>query len=286
MNSRKIILLAVALIVAGGTMLLARSMLDNGAPPPSTDQGAVAVATAMTEVLVAARDLPAGSLLKDTDVKWQAWPKDAATEQFAVKGVKETKDFIGAVVRQGLRTGDPIMNSRVVRVGEQGFLSAVLTPGLRAITIPITPASGVAGFAFPGDHVDVIVTHKITRRAPEGNGTVDHKVSETMLTNVRVLALDQKTDDQAKEAKPAQLATLEVTPRQAEKLALVVELGTLSLALRSIASDPEMGKESAGYTLDSDVSASMPKPANRNGILQRVQIMRGKETTETLFDGQ
>jgi len=301
MPARKLVLLLVALLIGGGTVFLARSMMSGGPSGPST----AATAVSTTEVLVAARDLPVGTLIKDTDLKWKVWPAESAAAGFAVKGKEDISSYVGAVVRQGLRTDEPIMAGRVVRKTEQGFLSAVLDPGMRAVSVAITPVAGVAGFVFPGDRVDVIVTHQINRKTDTEQA--GHKVSETMLANVRVLALDQKTSDQASEPKVAQTATLEVTPKQAETLALISQLGTLSLALRSLAnpdeppgiSVPETVLEAAqaagaakstapdgALTWDSDVSQVLEKPANRSGAVQRIQIMRGKESTESVFDLQ
>lgn len=292
MPTRKLILLAVAFLIAIGTVVVARSMMGvkNGV------NAAVEEVKPTTEVLVAARDLHAGSLLKDGDMKWQTWPEEGATESFAVKGKATMEEYTGAVVRQGLRMGEPLMTGRVMRKADQGFMAAVLSPGMRAVSVSITPVAGVAGFVFPGDHVDVIVTHQVNRKTD--NDPTGHKVAETMLTNVRVLALDQKTNDQMTEPKVAQTATLEVMPKQAEMLALVTELGALSLSLRSIASDPneppsmtQAALDAAGQavpsrsmTWDSDASGVVQAPGNRNGIVQRVQVIRGKETTESLFD--
>ncbi len=298
MQARKLVLLLVALIIAGGTAMLAKSVMKS---PNQNAGSATTEVTATDEVLVAARDLPAGTLIKDADLKWRPWPTGAATDSFAVKGKKDTADYVGAVVRQGLRAGEPIMAGRVVRTKEQGFLAAVLEPGMRAVSIPVTPAGGVAGFVFPGDRVDVIVTHQVARRTdPDPNG---RRVSETILTNVRVLALDQRTNDQATEPKVAQIATLEVTPKQAESIALVTQIGTLSLVLRSLAGNeddapglnasalavtggvPEtLGLDAPGMTWDSDVSNVLAKPGNRRGTVQTIQIMRGKETTESVFE--
>ena len=290
MPPRKLVLLLVALLIAGGTVFVARSTMT---PPPDASV-IVPQASATTEVLVAAKDLPSGTLLKDADMKWQVWPAEGALDGFAVKGKNQQADYVGAVVRQGLRTGEPLLAGRIVRAHEQGFMAAVLSPGLRAVSVSITPVGGVAGFVFPGDRVDVIVAHQVNRKTDtEPNG---HKVAETMLTNVRVLALDQKSNDQMTEPKIAQTATLEVNPKQAETLALVSEIGTLSLALRSVANGPDepptladstpetSGSKNNGLTWDSDISRVLPGPNNRNGTVQRVQIMRGKDTTETVFD--
>lgn len=304
MPARKLVLLVVALLIAAGTWMLTRPMM---APSSSSDGAIPAPAKITTEVLVAARDLPSGTLVKESDVKWQTWPVDDATTGFAVKGKNEVSEYVGSVVRLGMRAGEPLLAGRVVRKQEQGFMAAVLSPGMRAMSISMTPVGGVAGFVFPGDHVDVIVTHQVIRKTdsePQGR-----RVSETVLTDVRVLALDQKMDDQATEPKIAQTATLEVTPKQAERLALAAGLGTLSLSLRSIANGPEepqatatepvsavaideaaqamgipVNSTASSLTWDSDVSQVLSKPSNRSGAVQRVQIMRGKETTESLFD--
>ena len=298
MPARKLVLLIIALIIAGGTVLLARSMMMGGT---SGNAPGLAPLAATEEVLVAARDLPAGTLIKEADVKWQPWPAGGAEAGFAVKGKAETTEYVGAVVRQGMRTGEPLMNGRVVRKRDQGFMSAVLNPGMRAVSVSVTPAGGVAGFVFPGDHVDVIVTHQVTRKTEVDPG--GHKVSETVLTNARVLALDQRVDDQSTEAKIAQTATLEVTSKQAETLALVAQIGTLSLALRSLDNGPDeppginasaletveqatksKDASKSETTWDSDISNVLIKPGNRKGAVQHIQIMRGKETTDTVFE--
>lgn len=311
MPMRKVVLLLVALMIAGGTFVLSRGMIAGKGQP-------VAVETKITqtqEVLVAARDLPAGTLLKDVDLKWQSWPKEEGIVGYAIKGQKDIKDFAGTVVRYGMRAGEPVMAGRTVKPGEQGFMAAALAPGMRAASIAITPVAGVAGFVFPGDHVDVIVTHQIGRKNSDMGSGEQRRVSETMLKNVRVLALDQKMNDQVSEPKVAQIATLEVSPKQAETLALISELGTISLALRSIANDPDEEPAKAEptqatldpttpnvvidaaalatkppsletITWDSDISKVLPRPANRAGAVQKIQIIRGKETSESIFDLQ
>jgi len=199
------------------------------------------------------------------------------------------------VLRQGLRESDPFLTSQVVNPHSQGFLAAVLKSGMRAMSIAVNPGGEVAGFVFPGDHVDVILSHAVNRKDdPELS---DRHLSETVLVNVRVLALDQKSDDQTNDPKIAQLATLEVTPQQAERLALAAQLGTLSLSLRSLVLEdtltdppspdqlPAVDKPMAGtHTWDSDVSQAFPVPGGNDDLLQKVQIMRGKETSATTFE--
>ncbi len=306
MPARKIILLVVALLIALTTVMLARSILSGG-KQGAKEQAAVA----SNEILVAARDLPAGTLLREADMKWTAWPS-ADTSKYVAKNKGSMAEYAGTVVRYGLREGEPVVTGRVVKPGQSGFMAAALAPGMRAVSISISAVAGVAGFVFPGDKVDVIVTHQIGGRNSHGveSSTSGRKVSETVLQDVRVLALDQKMNDQVTEPKVAQIATLEVTPKQAETIALAHEIGTLSLALRSIANDPEPVAETnpepegdssgiavdatalalpdAGQvpslTWDSDVSRVLPRPANRIGAVQKITIIRGKEATEAVYD--
>ncbi|HBM91378.1 MAG TPA: Flp pilus assembly protein CpaB [Rhodospirillaceae bacterium] len=288
MQTRKIVLLLVALLIASGTVLIARGMLS--APDGAAKVDNVIQTT--TEILVAAVDLPAGTMVKDSDLKWKVWPLEEDMSNFAVKGKVQMSDYAGNVVRYGLRTGEPIQVGRVVKPGEQGFMAAALAPGMRAVSIAVTPTSGVAGFIFPGDRVDVIVTHEIGQQSDINPS--NRKVSETMLRNIRVLALDQKMSDQVTEAKVAQIVTLEVTGKQAETIALAGEMGAVSLALRSIANLPTDGNNKAigmlldtephEMTWDSDISQVLPRPANRSGAVQRIKIIRGQETTEAVYD--
>jgi pilus assembly protein CpaB len=289
MPKRKIILLIAAAIIAVGATMLARSMMG----PASTTKEAAQVEPT-NEVLAAARDLPIGTLIKDTDLKWIPWAADAQGANFFVKGKTDQAALTGSVLRQSVRTGEPILSSTVVNPHAQGFLAAVLRPGMRAVAIAVNPGGDVAGFVFPGDRIDVILTHVLNRKIDPD--LIDRHISETVLTDVRVLALDQKSDDQTTDPKIAQLATLEVTPRQAEKLALATQLGTLSLSLRSLAvsdtvtSPPTLDQISAaeavsgGQIWDSDISQAFPSPGGNDSLLQKVQIMRGKDTSETTFE--
>lgn len=317
MPARKIVLLLVALMIAGTTVIVARSMMS--APPQSSTQVQSQPDKPMKEILVATKDLPSGTLLKAEDMKWEPWPAIEGMEaSYFIKGLKKEGELIGSVVRYGMQTGEPLVQGRIVKPGQHGFMATVLSPGMRAVSISITPVAGVAGFVFPGDHVDVIVTHKIERQG-QVESSSSRKVSETVLYNVRVLALDQEMGDQGNKPKVAQTATLEVSSKQAETVALATELGTLSLALRSIANDPQesiasettaapVGTPQAGEadvsdlavdatalalpeavklsdpTWDSDVSRVLPRPSNRMGAVQKITIIRGKDSSEAVYD--
>lgn len=295
MPKRKILLLAVAGGVAIVTVLMARSMMH-----PS-ENGSLAVSVPSTEVMAAARDLPTGTILKEIDVKWIPWSADAETGKLYVKGKAEISTIVGAVLRQGLHADEPIVMGRVVQSHEQGFLAAVLEPGKRAVSVTLTPSAGVAGFIFPGDHVDVILTHSFSRKdIPD---LTERRVSETVVADARVLALDQKSDDQSTDPKIAQLATLEVTPKQAERVALAIDLvtqtsggrGSITLALRSLATQetaaptgtaagmPVLNHET-GPTWDADVSSGLPAINGDDRLVQKVHVMRGKETVDSSFE--
>ncbi len=258
----------------------------------------VAPVVETTEVLAAARDLPTGTILKEMDMKWISWAEGAENSKLYVKGKTDMATVTGAVVREGIHADEPIMAGHVVQPHEQGFLAAVLTPGMRAVSVTLTPSAEVAGFIFPGDHVDVVMTHGFTvKQTKDAGQTTERRLSETVITDARVLALDQKSDNQSTDPKVAQLATLEVTPKQAEKLILAADIGSsnggghgsLALVLRSLAAEnPAHRKRTGGcrrqrvesVTMDSDISPVFSRVTH----LQNVQVMRGKETTETTFE--
>src|SRR5207253_6652905 len=185
--------------------------------------------------------------------------------------------------RNPVGAGEPVTEAKIVAPGNRGFLSAVLRPGMRAISVPVTVTSGISGFIFPGDQVDLLITYlvPVTGNAGGGGGSYEHKASETVLHDVRVIAIDQRLETKAGEALLAHTATLEVTPKQTEMIALAGEIGKLSLSLRSLvpsAADAETSSVARGagsqladsregaamptYTLDSEVSPLLPKSLN------------------------
>lgn len=237
MSSRKIIMLLLALLIAVGAIVFARQALK-----PATDETGTPAVEAPTgpQILVAAHDLPAGSMLKMTDLKWQTWSEEPK-EHMLNKDQTNIDDYVGALSRGALRAGEPIMGNRVFKTHEQGFLSAALAPGMRAISIKVTPVSGLAGLIFPGDHVDVIVAHNVPMPGSDGQNR-DRRVSETIVVNARVLGLDQKTDEKVTEPKVADVATIEVNPKDAEKIALIADWNsTISLVLRSLSDNVAHG---------------------------------------------
>lgn len=186
-------------------------------------------------ILVAAHELHPGTLLKPDDIV----PKKLTTGEIPKGATIATPDqqrqLTGAMVRHALAQGDAILNADVLRPGDHGFLAAVLQPGMRAVTVGVDIVTGTAGLIWPGDRVDVILTQSVPPAQPASPPQV---AAETMLADVRVIAIDQRLVEGASPDHPpagneARTVTLEVAAKSAERLAVAETLGKLSLAVRS-----------------------------------------------------
>ena len=282
MSLRRVLLPLVALAIAGGATMTARSWLANRreAPPP-----VVAAFPDRKAVLVAAKDLETGSFVQPDMVRWQEWPDVGVPDSYYVEGVKTAEDLTGAVARRHIAAGEPLADGMVVKPGERGFLAAVLEPGMRAVSVPVDEAASNAGLILPGDRVDVILTQTLPAEVERGQ---DRKVSETALADVRVIAMGRrlrspKDGDQDAPVAESKTVTLEVSPRGAERVALVAELGKLSLSLRSLAAvGPETARPAGEATWDREVSAALRDGAPtttlalmRGAEMQKVEVRRG-----------
>jgi pilus assembly protein CpaB len=275
MRSRTIIFAVIALLMGLVTATFARHQLS--AAREHAAQQAEQRPSAATYVLVAAHDLPSGALMQDEDVTWQSWPDDRLIDGYMRKDRDDAHSLVGSVVRQRIAQGEPIGANRVIHPGERGFLAAVLAPGMRAATVPLNATADGAGLILPGDHVDLLLSHQIpdmeTPNAPA------RTVSETVLTNIRVVAIDQTVNDQDKKPITGKTATFEVTSKQAEVIEVAKLIGNLSLVLRS-AGEPEDrdAKLVAGepsHTWDSEVSPLMKRPDRGPSGVATVTILRG-----------
>jgi pilus assembly protein CpaB len=280
MRLRTVLLLFVAVVLAGGTAVLARAWLAAQRAAEIAEASPLALPTPAKSVLVARAGLQRGQILKPDDLIWQIWPEGVLDKNYVLLGTRTPESFAGAVARNPVSAGEPITDAKIVAPGNRGFLAAVLRPGMRAISVPVTITSGISGFIFPGDQVDLMITHQVPAKA--GTGSYEHKAAETVLHDVRVIAIDQRLETKVGEALIAHTATLEVTPKQTEVIALAGEIGKLSLSLRSLvpaaadagvaptvqpvaaAAGPQLAdsRESAAtptYTMDSEVSPLLPK---------------------------
>ncbi len=307
LSLRNVLMLVVALVVASGTALYVKSWLEaeRSAIAASKPQSVQVVETAAVEVLVVKSDLAAGSFITPENLEWRAWPEDGVIETHIRREPDEAADtdtldpmqeLAGAVVRQNMQAGEPVTHARVVHPGDRGFLAAVLEPGFRAVSVPVDATSGIAGFVFPGDWVDIVLTMKI-----RGNGEgIDQQryIAQTVLERIRVLAIDQAVDKEEGEAAIAKTTTIEVTPKEAERIAIALEMGRLSMSLNSLsqtetdfahqerligaskAIGPEtVRNEARSYTLDRDVYHMLDDARlfPRKGGGPSVNVLRGSD---------
>ncbi len=234
MDVKKLLLLIGALAVAAVTAVMARSIFSGASAPTAQ---ATPVVPAGPEVLVATRAMPVGTIIDAESLRYQIWPEGLVQPAYFIKGNPgvNPQELIGTVVRNEITAGQPLTQGTLVKPGERGFLAAALGPGMRAVTVGVSNTGGVAGFVFPGDRVDMVLTQEVSG----GGDGAALKVSETILRNVRVLATDRRTTAQDAEGKPVvkdiSMVTLEATPKIAEKIAVAQTIGSLSLSLRSIA---------------------------------------------------
>jgi pilus assembly protein CpaB len=231
MDVKKLALLIGALVIAVVTAVMAKNMFAGAGA-----QQAEAAVPVGPKILVAKKALPLGTIIDASSFAYQPWPKELVQSAYYMEGQPgaDPKSLFGTVVRYPITAGQPITRGSLVGPEDRGFLAAALGPGMRAISVPVNTTTGVAGFIFPGDHVDIVLTQTV-----EGGGDGPPlKASETVVRNARVLATDQrvseKGEDGKTEIKTFTNVTLEVTPRIAEKVAVAQSIGTLSLSLRSI----------------------------------------------------
>jgi pilus assembly protein CpaB len=230
MKAARIVVLVVA-VAAGG---LAALLASRGDEPPPAPAAATPIDT--VEVLVAKSDIPLGHSVGAAEMQWQLWPVAAASPVFVRKTEKPNaiEELSGAIARAPFVAGEPLRENKLIKANGSGYMAAVLDKGMRAISTEISPETGAGGFILPNDRVDVILSRR-DQEAQRATGIESH-TSETILNNIRVLAIDQTLGEKdGQKVVIGKTATLELAPRQAESLALSRQLGTLSLALRSLA---------------------------------------------------
>lgn len=289
-----IALIAVALMAAGGTAFLVKRLLEARPAPQAVAEAPKEAAK--TFVLVAARDLPAGTTIGSGNLRWQPWPEGATAKGFVVATDRDKKleqQFIDTVVRRGIVEGTPLMQTMVFKRGEPGFLAGALDPGMRAIAVKVTPESSAAGFILPGDRVDVMLayTFKIEKEKDKDKekkgkeeeakafqdalfGKEGH-VSRAIVRDVRVLAVDQKVDEFEQKASVGKTVTLELTPKQAEIIALAATMGTLSLALRSLSLESASSGDENSFTDEFEVMPASFLPLLANTKLRILDAIEG-----------
>ncbi len=167
MDRKKVILLVAALLIAAVTALMARSMFTGASAPQAAAAVAPAPVPAGPKVLVATKALPVGTIITADSVRYQPWPKELIEAAYFQEGDggASIDSLVGTVVRNAVTAGQPLTQGSLVKPGDRGFLAAALGPGMRAVTVPVSALTGVAGFVFPGDRVDLVLTQNVEASA-------------------------------------------------------------------------------------------------------------------------
>ncbi len=237
MDTRKIMLIVGALVIAIGAAFGVNQMMRGASAPEARAAAAPEITGPM--ILVATRQLPVGTIIGPDSFRFQPWPKELVEKAYFMKEKTDVNTLVGTVVRYPITAGQPLTQGALVHPDDRGFLAAALGPGMRAVTVKVSQEQGVAGFVFPGDRVDVLLAQTI--EVKEGSSYPDDQIftAETIVRNVRVLATDQRYDAEDETGKtPVRTfgsVTLEATPDLAERIAVAQSMGKLSLALRPLA---------------------------------------------------
>jgi pilus assembly protein CpaB len=230
MNTARIVVLVIAL-GAGGVAAYLASGYDN----KPAQVAPVAEKLPTVEILVARADIGLGQILKPEDLQWQVWPAGAASGTFIRRDNRPEaqSQIAGSIARVPLMQGEPIREQKLVRAEGSGFMAAILPSGMRAVSTEISAETAAGGFILPNDRVDVVLTRRL--KNPDGVGGNDLVLSEIILTNIRVLAIDQAPKEKdGQNALVGKTVTLELKPEQVATLSAARQGGTLQLALRSI----------------------------------------------------
>lgn len=238
-------------------------------------------------MLVAARPLSIGTLLKDDDLREMEISGDAVPDGAFVGGAESLAELRGALLRRFVDPNTPIIRTDVLRPRDRGFLAAVLRPGTRAISIGVDVVTGASGLIWPGDEVDLILTQNLQQQGQGAESAGRRVVGETILAAVRVIAVDQQISHSGSDATAARVVartvTLEVTPEQAERVAVAMQLGRISLVVRSIEGVPEASGPRPSLVFGSDVSSALTGQQAPAQSAPRMRIIQGGSQQEVTF---
>ncbi|MGB3386784.1 MAG: Flp pilus assembly protein CpaB [Pseudaminobacter sp.] len=245
MVASRLIILGVAVAAAGGAGYVAKNMAAVAPQEIATDtEGEPAIQLA--DVLVLSADVPIGAPL-DGRLSWQAWPVDGVNANFITRTAEPdaVNKLKGSLARVAMYGGEPLRRSKLVGEG-QSLMSSILPSGKRAIATRIAADTSAGGFILPNDFVDVVMTRRADAEVAGGSGYI----TETILKNIKVLAIDQaiQEDEEGRRVKVGETATLELTPQQAEIITVAQQMADrLTLSLRSIADTQQVAQEEADY---------------------------------------
>lgn len=285
----RLLVILSLILSATGLGILALQLLQ---PPGQSQQVArveappIVAPAPKIRMLVASRPLSIGTLLKDDDMREVEVDGDAVPDGAFVGGAESLAELRGALLRRFIDPNQPIIRTDVLRPRDRGFLAAVLRPGTRAISIAVDVVTGASGLIWPGDEVDLILTQNLQQQqGAESPGR--RVVGETILSAVRVIAVDQQIShsgtDVAAARVVARTVTLEVNPEQAERVAVATQLGRISLVVRSIEGVPEAAGPRPSLVFGSDVSSALSGPQAPAPAAPRMRIIQGGSQQEVTF---
>jgi pilus assembly protein CpaB len=260
MKAARIAILGIA-VVAGG---LAALLAGGSDTPPAAPAPVAQIDT--VDVLVAKKDVNIGQMVGPDDLRWQTWPTAAANAIFIRRNDRADaiQQFTGAIARAPIAAGEPVREGKLIKAQGSGYMAAILPAGMRAVSTEISPETGAGGFILPNDRVDVILSRR--DRESERTTGLESQTSETILKDIRVLAIDQNVEEKnGQRVVVGRTATMELTPRQVEMLAVARQMGTLSLALRSM--------------LDANRTGETSEDANANNRGRMNMVRFGVSTT-------
>jgi len=269
MNVVRISVLALALVAAGVAAFLVRGLMVQN----QQQAEAQAPVIETVGVLVASRNITPGETVRAGDLRWQQWPLTSVAEGQITQTTEPNArtDFEGSIARRMFGAGEPVVPGALVQPGTAGLMAALVSPGMRAMAVSVSDENSAGGFILPGDRVDVV----LTRETGDDRASRSY-ISETVLYNVRVLAIDQVFDEDVEGgAMVGDTITLELTPPQSETLALAQAVGDVSLALRSFADSHDNEPDDS---IVPEVLASAASPSRqqvtvvRNGLETRVRV--------------
>ncbi len=237
--------LIVAILIAVFAAFIVMQMTGSKTPPPAPNQGIVAEPTQSrnvetVDVYVAAGYIPVGTKIEENMLDTQPWPKHLVVEGF-VTGSDQAEQIINTVSRSEFQEGEPFISSKLANPSDPNFIAGALPKGMRLVTMPTDVVTGLAGFVYPGDRVDVLLTQEVyppgvTPETPKAKEYIT-EITEVLISNAKVMAVDiaaSVTNDEKKDEKGPDTVSIAVTPEDAQKLVLGNEVGLLTLALRSL----------------------------------------------------
>ena len=296
MNRNVMIVLAGGFLIAILVALLVQASLSGS---KKKEEPVVVKEVAKVKIIVARKDLKIGAQLTDENMKWQEWPESAVFPGAVVReDDKKASEMLSGKLVRAVQSGEPILENAVLVGGQTNYVAASLSEGKRAFSIKISATTGVSGFVMPGDFVDIMLTYnKSIRYRGEDQDMVQNQIelniddnaTETILQNIKVLAVDQRpTKGEEDKVKVGKTATLEVTPKQAEILAVASKTGTLSFSLRGLGDD-QIVKREGPITTDARITnvykevleEVINSPVDSTGqISQIVRIYRGDQVQD------